>query len=94
MLIRILLVMVILVLFFVANYLNKNNTSFSQVLAGEHDQAPIQQIFLQFAKTCLALALIGLIFLVLGHKLLAIGYIALVLIASAIFSIRLSKLIS
>lgn len=94
MIIRILLVIVVLVLFFVAYYLRKNNLSFSQVLAGDNQPEPIQTIFKQFAKTCLILALIGLIFLVLGHKSLALAYIAVVMIASAIFSINLSKLIS
>lgn len=94
MIIRILLIIIILVLFFVANYLNKNNLSFSKVLAGDHPQEPIQTIFKQFAKTCLILGAIGLLFLVLGHKTPALIYIAVVMIASALFSIKLSKLIS
>ncbi|MBP1039970.1 hypothetical protein I6N95_02990 [Vagococcus sp. BWB3-3] len=94
MIIRILLIIIMLVLFFVAYYLQKNNQSFSKVLAGDTPQEPIQAIFKQFAKTCLILGAIGLVFFILGHKTLALTYIAVVMIASAIFSIKLSKLIS
>lgn len=94
MIIRVLLVSVILVLVFVAHYLNKNNQSFSKVLAGDDQPEAIQTVFKQFAKTCLLLAVIGVIFLVLGHKTLALAYIAVVMLGSAVFSIKLSKLIS
>lgn len=94
MIIRILLAVIILVLAFVASYLNKNNVTFSKVLAEDTKQAPIQQVFQRFAKTCLILAIVGLIFFFLGNRLLALIYIGSVMLASALFSIKLSKLIS
>lgn len=94
MFVRILLIVIILVLGFVANYLHKNSTQFSKVLAEEQSELVIQQLFKRFAQTCLVLAITGLPVILLGDKLIAIGYVALILFASAIFSILLSKAIS
>lgn len=92
--IRLLLIIVMVVLFLVAYYLRKNSPIFAKVLANEKDSQPIEFIFNQFAKACWLFVLIGIFPLISGQKMIALLYIALIMLTSTVFSLRLAKLLS
>lgn len=93
MIIRILLSVIVIILFVVANYFKKNKDNFSQVLANDKPKEPIAKVFGTFGKACFILAIIGIPVLLYGHKTIALIYVAVVMAISAVFSVKLTKVI-
>ncbi|WEG73219.1 hypothetical protein [Vagococcus intermedius] len=96
MLIRILLALIVIILIITARYLFKNFQPFGKMLASENTEmiAEIQETLQAFGKVCLALSVLGLAVFAINHQTISLVYICIVMLASAIFSIKLSKKIS
>ena len=95
MILRILLALILIVLFVVANYFRKNKENFSRVLAKEESsQQNLIEILAQFSRACFILFIIGIPCIIIGYKITSLLFIAAVMLISAFYSIKLSKQIS
>lgn len=89
--IRILLLIIVIVLFIAAFYLNKHNESLTNLFARGTRTTNVQAILKQFYWIYLFLGLSGLLLSFFNHLIYSLFYIAVVLIASAAFSLLLAK---
>lgn len=92
--IKLLLPLTALILTLIGYYFAKHRVNLSHVLGEEENQLSIQQLFLALSKTYYGLALLGLVLFFFPTKTIALGYISVIMIASAFFSLKLSKKIS
>jgi len=82
---------IVIILALVSAGLKKYYPTLSQVLGGPTHQATITQLFQFSLKVTQALIILGVIFVFINNKSASLFYISSVLIASGIFSYRLSK---
>ncbi|MDF0480607.1 hypothetical protein OL233_09960 [Vagococcus sp. PNs007] len=93
--IRILLAIIIIVLLITAKYLNSHSESICKIFGTtEEDSQAIDKTLQKFSKACLLFSALGLAAFLLNHQLIAIIYICLVILTSAIFSIKFAKSLS
>ncbi|MDT2817826.1 hypothetical protein K5X77_05800 [Vagococcus lutrae] len=82
---------IVIILALVSAGLKKYYPTLSQVLGGSTHQATITQLFQFSLKVTQVLIILGVIFVFINNKSASLFYISSVLIASGIFSYRLSK---
>lgn len=82
---------IVIILALVSAGLKKYYPTLSQVLGGPTHQATITQLFQFSLKVTQVLIILGVIFVFINNKSASLFYISSVLIASGIFSYRLSK---
>lgn len=84
---------IVIILALVSAGLKKYYPTLSQILGGPTNQATITQLFQFSLKVTQVLIILGVMFVFINNKSASLFYISSVLIASGIFSYRLSKLI-
>lgn len=82
---------IVIILALVSAGLKKYYPTLSQALGGPTHQATITQLFQFSLKVTQVLIILGVIFVFINNKSASLFYISSVLIASGIFSYRLSK---
>lgn len=92
--IPILLIIIILLLVLIGLFLAKKGKQFISVLTTDKNQVAAKQTVLQFSRTSLILAGLGVIVLIINHSTFSLIYICLIMLISAFFSISLAKKIS
>lgn len=91
MIIRILILVVMLVLVGVARFFNKNSELFSTTLNHGEASPALATRLRQLATAYLLIAGLGIICLVFPTKLYALIYLALILVISALYSLKISQ---
>lgn len=82
---------IVIILALVSAGLKKYYPTLSQFLGGPTHQATITQLFQFSLKVTQVLIILGVMFVFINNKSASLFYISSVLIASGIFSYRLSK---
>lgn len=88
--IRLLLVIILIIQGITFGYLSKNKEKLSHLLNPEKETT-LTQLFQTFGRLNIICMLIGCFFIWINRKDTSLMYIALVLIMSSVFSLKLSK---
>ncbi|QIL46095.1 hypothetical protein G7081_02935 [Vagococcus coleopterorum] len=90
----IILIISIILLLAIGFFLTRKGTTFISVLAPDDKKEMATKTILSFGKATLALSILGLICLIINQQTITLIFISLMMVISAIFSIKLAKQLS